>query len=87
MLWVHARLNYRTTLQGVHGGRLSPDESLQVIQYYIDKGFRGVISCKFFLITMLNYFIRHIEKSFVIKPNNANKLSIMLLTAIGMQNS
>ncbi|TKW25153.1 hypothetical protein SEVIR_3G097300v4 [Setaria viridis] len=27
---------------GVHGGRLSPDESLQVIQYYIDKGFRAI---------------------------------------------
>ncbi|RCV15930.1 hypothetical protein SETIT_3G097000v2 [Setaria italica] len=27
---------------GVHGGRLSPDESLQVIQYYIDKEFRAI---------------------------------------------
>ncbi|XP_062204260.1 glutathione S-transferase isoform X2 [Phragmites australis] len=27
---------------GLHEGRLSPDESLQVVQHYIDKGFRAI---------------------------------------------
>ena len=36
---------YLTTLQGLHEGRMSPDEGLHIVQTYIDKGFRGVISC------------------------------------------
>lgn len=39
-------LIYRNTLQGLYDGRLSPDESLQVVQHYINKGFRGMIFCK-----------------------------------------
>ncbi|VAI19877.1 unnamed protein product [Triticum turgidum subsp. durum] len=34
---------YLFTLQGLHEGRLSPDESLEVVQRYIDKGFKDFL--------------------------------------------
>ncbi|KAL6905886.1 hypothetical protein ACP4OV_003487 [Aristida adscensionis] len=37
-----ARLITELICQGLHEGRLSPDESLQLVQHYIDKGFSAV---------------------------------------------
>jgi maleylacetoacetate isomerase len=39
--WCIRTLMYITILQG-HEGRLSPDEGLQLVQRYIDKGFRAI---------------------------------------------
>ena len=74
---------YRTTLQGLHEGSMSPDESLQIVQRYTDKGFRGLISCHFFIASRMVFVCNH--KIQVFKFSNVILLAMMLLIVIGMK--
>ena len=74
---------YRTTFQGLHEGSMSPDESLQIVQRYTDKGFRGLISCHFFIASRMVFVCNH--KIQVFKFSNVILLAMMLLIVIGMK--
>ena len=62
---------------------MSPDESLQIVQRYTDKGFRGLISCHFFIASRMVFVCNH--KIQVFKFSNVILLAMMLLIVIGMK--
>lgn len=59
---------------------MSPDEGLHIVRSYIDKGFRGVISCNLIFANKNCLFLfQYIDSSFVFKSSNAILGEIKLL--------